>query len=280
MGMYSDAYEQYRINSERIDWSDDKTIASIVRIWLLSALAIIFGHPYIPWRLVLIAVGLAVFTANTGAGLAVRSHLTSVHWSEMLNRCRAPVDRLWKAWRIKSASQLLAQQHKLQNYADNEQLQYHSDELDNLLVVECFENQRYWAGMGWIPHMLSSERPPWSDGKGTRSMRPKEEYQEPGELINSGMAFESNLTADCVPVESQSLPAGVEWHWHPESIWAVDTEWAKGLSATSDSLLIDRDGWLYSDHKWQFQKKTSKRCLTRQRRWIRVAQGCPAASAG
>ncbi|KAI8823093.1 Peroxin/Dysferlin domain-containing protein [Fimicolochytrium jonesii] len=105
------------------------------------------------------------------------------------------------------------------------------------MVVSLFENQRWWAGPGWISHLLAEERAPWSDHSGAMS---------------------------CPSPDDYTLPHG--WTWHDDD-WRCDTSWGT----------TDPEGWVYSDHKWMNPTPTAGLVsLTRRRRWVRtMAQARP-----
>ena len=47
----------------------------------------------------------------------------------------------------------------------------------NEKVVKVYENQRWWAGLGWIPFLLKNERTGWTDESGTVNSSHINEYQ-------------------------------------------------------------------------------------------------------
>ena len=50
-------------------------------------------------------------------------------------------------------------------------------------IIKVFENQRWWAGLGWIPFLLKNERSAWSDETGTNSFSHIHDYQLPESFI-------------------------------------------------------------------------------------------------
>ncbi|KAJ3344157.1 hypothetical protein HDU83_005383 [Entophlyctis luteolus] len=76
------------------------------------------------------------------------------------------------------------------------------------IMVEVFENQRWWAGAGWTPNMLDSERSAWSD--------------------DSGLAKLAQKSPDSAP----PLPNHI---WIDED-WILDGDWAA----------VDEEGWVYT----------------------------------
>lgn len=88
-------------------------------------------------------------------------------------------------------------------------------------------------GLGWIPHLLRSERAPWSDETGQITRAPKELYELPED--------------------------GGVWQWVDDD-WRADVGWAD----------VDEQGWQYTDHVWQNAKnKAAMSSLTRRRMWVR-----------
>ncbi|KAJ3249375.1 hypothetical protein HDU78_003161 [Chytriomyces hyalinus] len=101
------------------------------------------------------------------------------------------------------------------------------------ILVEVYENQRWWAGPGWSSTMLVEERAAWSNEAGTLKLAEKSAGNAP-------------------PLENHV--------WLDED-WTLDMEW----SAT------DSDGWIYTDHNWMHASSSAAiTSLTRRRRWIRA----------
>jgi hypothetical protein len=104
---------------------------------------------------------------------------------------------------------------------------------NDLVTVELFENQRWWAGLGWIPFLLKTERSAWSDEQGTVSYAHINDYR---------------------------LPSGV-WEW-VDNNWKLDENWS--------SVGMDEQGWQYLDNSWQNPRgRVSFRAFTRRRCWMR-----------
>ncbi|KAJ3145659.1 hypothetical protein HDU86_000851 [Geranomyces michiganensis] len=135
------------------------------------------------------------------------------------------------------------------------------------VTVSLFENQRWWAGMGcssrkkgarmslfpvhsdklvhsigpgWIPHLLSQERTPWSDAAGTVSYPPPTEYQ---------------------------APQG--WIWADD--WRIDGEW---FATDPEGWVYSDHKWMTpSPH-------VGLASLTRRRRWVRTMLHVPKQARG
>ncbi|KAJ3240472.1 hypothetical protein HDU81_003613 [Chytriomyces hyalinus] len=124
------------------------------------------------------------------------------------------------------------------------------------VLVEVYENQRWWAGPGWSSTMLVEERASWSNEAGTLKLIEKSAGNTP-------------------PLENHV--------WLDED-WTLDMEWCA----------TDSDGWIYtwvtkirrlpfsfnrkmsalptcSDHNWMHPSSSAAiTSLTRRRRWIRA----------
>jgi hypothetical protein len=101
------------------------------------------------------------------------------------------------------------------------------------VVEEVYENQRYYALIGWTRKMLPGERYSWSDKAGTcKEARTR---------------------------ESVKLPNRDTWEWQNE--WTVDMSFG------------DNDGWGYASINFNnipYREKTFPAAVVRRRRWIRT----------
>ncbi|KAJ3204163.1 hypothetical protein HK099_001251 [Clydaea vesicula] len=96
---------------------------------------------------------------------------------------------------------------------------------------EFFENQRWWAGPGFVSKLLQGERKKFSDETG---------------LIEKQGFYET-------------LPSSIEWV-DPE--WNLDKSWSE---------FCDTEGWVYTDHLWKNPKMNpALTSLTRRRKWCRT----------
>jgi hypothetical protein len=115
----------------------------------------------------------------------------------------------------------------------------------NETVVQVWENQRWWAGLGFIGSLLRTDGFPWSDIDRT-IQRPSKDDME-------------------LPVE-----AGYRYEWvDPE--WKVDLEWKVGdvqaLSVNGEDAI---GGWIYMDNAWDHaDTKQGWFTVTRRRLWTR-----------
>ncbi|KAI8851536.1 integral peroxisomal membrane peroxin-domain-containing protein [Chytridium lagenaria] len=128
--------------------------------------------------------------------------------------------------------------------------------LDVVLSFECFENQRWWVGVGWVPHLLPAERPPWTDFTGTRAT-PKEAFELLPFRREQLISWKTEVPLD----------GGRRYAWEWDGNWYVDT---RGGGAIGE---VDEEGWAYADNFWKDWKnrKTMKR-VVRHRRWVRHAR--------
>ncbi|KAI8619860.1 integral peroxisomal membrane peroxin-domain-containing protein [Chytriomyces sp. MP71] len=113
-----------------------------------------------------------------------------------------------------------------------------------VVQITIWENQRWWAGLGWIPHLLASERAPWSDASGVRSHAHKDLFVLPA-----------------------SDPVAGAWDWmDPE--WTLDFEWTEEVDA--------KEGWQYCDHTWTSGRAVAGLgSMTRRRAWRRKMRFVP-----
>ncbi|KAJ3312155.1 peroxisome- protein [Blyttiomyces sp. JEL0837] len=128
--------------------------------------------------------------------------------------------------------------------------------LDVVLSFECYENQRWWVGLGWVAHLLPAERQPWTDFSGTRST-PRESFELLPFRAEQLLEWKKEVFLD------PSRRYGWEW----DGPWYVDL---KGGALMGE---VDEEGWAYADNFWKDWKnrKTLKR-VVRHRRWIRHAR--------
>ncbi|KAJ3017807.1 UNVERIFIED_CONTAM: hypothetical protein HDU68_011460 [Siphonaria sp. JEL0065] len=115
----------------------------------------------------------------------------------------------------------------------------------SVVVVMLWENQRWWAGLGWISHLFRTERSPWSDETGNIARPTKDAYTLP--LPSNGVG---------------------SWSW-VDLEWTLDFEWAT-------SGVDQREGWQYSDHRWENPRaKMGVGSITRRRVWVRRMRFVP-----
>ncbi|KAJ3196090.1 peroxisome- protein [Irineochytrium annulatum] len=215
MGMFCDVHAEVGRSLRLIDWSDEKQTTQIVKAAAGSALGVIVVVRLIPVNVIMLIAGVAAFFSNTAFFRAASTTLPPVIIKGLSDRVDSIREGIAAARRAPEGS---------------------------VVTVTLFENQRWWAGLGWIPHLLRSERPPWSDETGAIPRPSKETFELPA-----------------------NDPAGT-WAW-------VDPDWKADLGWTDQ---LDEGGWSYTDHVWAVPKgKAAVGSLTRRRAWIRQMKMTP-----
>lgn len=102
------------------------------------------------------------------------------------------------------------------------------------ITIHVFENQRWWAVVGWSERTLSSERDSWSDESGNNKQ---------------------------LPIFLQQPEPG--YTWEDNSEWKVAHNWCQPINT-------DDKGWVYYDNYWK-SPSTKPRIdgFTRRRLWYR-----------
>ncbi|TPX60999.1 hypothetical protein SpCBS45565_g07362 [Spizellomyces sp. 'palustris'] len=206
MGMFCDGYEDVKKNSKALDWSNEEETIRLLKLAVASMFGVIFVVRVIPFNYLMLLGGVSVFLQNTALFRAASTTLPPV----LIKKLQNQVDNIREAIR------------EARRTGDG-----------SVVTVTLFENQRWWAGLGWIPHLLRSERGPWSDETGQITRSPKELFELPED--------------------------GGVWQWMDED-WRLDVGWAD----------VDDQGWQYTDHVWANAKsKAAMSSLTRRRMWVR-----------
>ncbi|KAJ3108366.1 hypothetical protein HDU97_001491 [Phlyctochytrium planicorne] len=214
MGMFCDIHGEISRNAKILDWSDERETLMALKVAAGSAFAVVFLIWLIPFNVILLVGGVAAFFSNTAFFRAASTTLP-------------PAIMKGLADRVDSIREGIAAARK-------------SPE-GSVVTVTIYENQRWWAGLGWIPHLLRSERAPWSDDTGAIPRPSKEQFELPA-----------------------NDPAGA-WTW-VDADWRVDRGWTE----------VDENGWCYTDHVWAVPKdRAAIGSLTRRRAWIRQMKVTP-----
>lgn len=128
MGEMSDLYDLIASNSHFVDWSSEAETMRVFQGILVSLLLMAIGLWFIPLNLVFLVGGVGMFLLNTRfAKFVVKEmmpQVTEIGQSQM-----------------KSAVQWYAQIEK------------RLDDQANVKEQSLYENQRWWAGSGFIPHV-------------------------------------------------------------------------------------------------------------------------------
>ncbi|KAJ3024352.1 hypothetical protein HKX48_000027 [Thoreauomyces humboldtii] len=217
MGMFCEGYEDVKKSSKVLDWSNEEETIHVLKVAVASMFGVIVVVRMIPFNYIMLLGGVAVFLQNTALFRAASTTLPPV----LMKKLQSQVDSIREAIR------------EARKAGDG-----------SFVTVTLFENQRWWAGLGWIPHLLRSERGPWSDETGQITRAAKEDFQ---------------------------LPQEGEWQWADDA-WRLDVGWSD----------VDEQGWKYTDHSWENGKtKAAMSSLTRRRMWVRKMRLLkPAANAG
>ncbi|KAJ3020360.1 peroxisome- protein [Thoreauomyces humboldtii] len=141
-----------------------------------------------------------------------------------------------------------------------------------VLSFETFENQRWWVGVGWVPHLLPTERGAWTDHAGQKNL-PKSGFDLPefrqSQLENVTGAATSDDQSSSASSPAPDLPLDTNGHRYA---WDWDGPWHIDMYGSANGT-TDDDGWEYGDNFWTGWKrrKTLKR-VVRRRRWVRLAR--------
>ncbi|KAJ3179481.1 peroxisome- protein [Gaertneriomyces sp. JEL0708] len=205
MGMFCDLHDDIKKSAKSLDWSDEELTLWVLKMAVASMAGVLFVVKVVPLNYIMLVAGVSVLLHNTALFRAASTTLPPV----LIKKLQNQVDNIREAIR------------EARRKGDG-----------SVVVVSLFENQRWWAGLGWIPHLLRSERGPWSDETGQIVRPPKEMY---------------------------ALPDDGVWEWVDEE-WRLDVGWAE----------VDEHGWRYTDHVWQAGKRrAAMSSLTRRRMWVR-----------
>lgn len=249
MGMYCDVYENLRLLNTRIDWTDERNTALVLQLTVLSTVIAILGYWFIPWRMVIMTMGLLAFLANTAVGLATQTLFIKYAQSNAI-------------FVFSGLQRMLGDRLKSIIGGDTAT----EGTPSTTVLIEVVENQRWWAGLNWIPHLLRNERASWSSLDGQLASKPMSEMLDPSEAIHMGMGVSAATNGD-LPRRLPSDLSTLAWRWVPGSTWTLDQTW---VTASNKQALVDEEGWVYSDHDWTLTKK-KRALLTRRRRWVRPA---------
>ena len=212
MGMVSDAYDAGYNVYKMLDWSDPDTTFNMIQILSASMVGTWLVLYLVPWNYLLLFGGVGIFIANTAVFKAASLTLTPV----LMTQVQKSVEKARAA--LKKAR----------------------DNGDAVTPVIIFENQRWWAGTGFVPFLLAQERAPWTDESGLVALAPKDLYELPDEKSDDG------------------IPR--KWEWADED-WTIDFTWAPAL---------DDAGWEYCNNSWEERKGyRAMGSFTRHRKWIR-----------
>ncbi|GAN02229.1 peroxisomal Pex24-like protein [Mucor ambiguus] len=231
MGEMSGLYDLVASKSHLVDWSSETETMRFFQGTLISLGAMASVIWFVPLNTIFLVGGVAMFLLNTRFAKFVLK--------EMLPQ----VAEIGQS-QVNSAVQWYTQVEK------------RLDDQANVKEQSLYENQRWWSGSGFVPHMLPNERGIWSDMSGTVELAPKEE-----------------------------LPAPEGYHW-VEDNWSLDQSgpWIDEILGIEVMVSPENGGWVYTDHNWENprngnnlinnqQSETSDdKSVTRRRRWVRKCE--------
>ncbi|KAJ3293946.1 hypothetical protein HK104_004102 [Borealophlyctis nickersoniae] len=205
MGIYFEMYEAFEQTATLLSWSNPADTIQALKLTILSIFVVLLTVSFVPIRYLFLVGGVSIFLYNIAL---VRSLLTTVP-AAVLEKLQHSVERV---------------KEKMDGNG------IVGAEEDKSRAVVLFENQRWWAGLGWIHYLLTHERPAWT----TPSLQPS----PPKDLVH---------------------PPSASLEWADED-WMVDYKWAE----------VDDKGWCYTDHYWQLPRaKAGFSSVTRRRKWVR-----------
>ncbi|KAI8875648.1 hypothetical protein K501DRAFT_280165 [Backusella circina FSU 941] len=124
------------------------------------------------------------------------------------------------------------------------------------VIIEVYENQRWWLGLDWTTSLLASERKPWTDNQ-LQPIESKECYSLPKVSFSVKTSCEKDTVIKKTTIKS--------WVW-------TDHDWWIDMTGELESK-VDLNGWQYGNNSWDhFSSVTSPHTFTRQRRWCKRAR--------
>ncbi|TPX49351.1 hypothetical protein SeLEV6574_g01528 [Synchytrium endobioticum] len=213
MGQFVEVFDAAVEYSKIVDWSDENKTSLVLKMTIATALAALVIARLIPTRFLFMTVGVTPFLANTAFIRAVVTSMPALVVAKMMSYYNR----------------------------GKELFKMNSIPTGDAAVVGIYQNERWWAGLGFIPHLLPSERRPWSDATGLVEMADLKSYRLPAE----------------------------DWEWADDA-WVVNGTWTQ----------VDDDGWCYTDNGWQHPRKSpGVISFTRRRLWTRTMRRINSASA-
>ncbi|CAO3639489.1 unnamed protein product [Mucor hiemalis] len=230
MGEMSDLYDLCASNAHHFDWSSEADTMRIFQGALISLGLLCLGIWFVPLNIIFLVGGIGMFLLNTRFAKFVLK--------EMLPQV-AEIGQSQMDSAIKWYTQV---EKKLDDQA-------------NFKELSLYENQRWWSGSGFIPHMLPEERGLWSNFSGSIELAPKEE-----------------------------LPAPAGYHWIEDN-WSLDKNgpWMDDNLGIEAMVYPENGGWVYTDNNWENPRNGNSvslsetstlknKSVTRRRRWIRKCE--------
>ncbi|KAJ3125777.1 hypothetical protein HK098_008237 [Nowakowskiella sp. JEL0407] len=200
MGLYVEIYDWCGELYQYVDWTNEQTTRALLKFLCVSGLSLYIFFRLIPLNWIILSVGTSVVLGNS-------QDVKNVVWS-VLQLSNDKIDSIHQALNEKDYKGVVNGIFEVAKDAGSI--------LKNETMVKSIsvcENQRWWAGLEWIPHLHKFERDKWSDASGSTSYPPKE-------LIT-------------IPVTDGS---DLEWEWFGD--WKLEIKNGK----------TDQDGWIYTDN--------------------------------
>ncbi|KAI9312992.1 integral peroxisomal membrane peroxin-domain-containing protein [Zopfochytrium polystomum] len=242
MGSYCDVYDQIEENAEYVDWTDPVKTKQTLYASLVGIPAALAVYQLVPLNWAMLVAGSVVFLKGTPVWDAVVVGIPTM----LRDKSYSLVAAVVRAIPIPDAIGGVGSTSPMRpTTTTTTAAAAITAAQDATATAEIFENQRWWAGPGWTPHLLQGERDAFSDASGAAVARP---------------------TSDAEPPAGR----GPGWAWS-DAAWTVDFAWAR----------TDAEGWVYSDHQWGAPSdRQGVAALTRRRRWVRKMQQVAAAGGG
>ncbi|KAJ1336196.1 hypothetical protein BSLG_007513 [Batrachochytrium salamandrivorans] len=218
VNLYDVGYEFY----QGLNWSNPHRTLRVLGSTLVSMVCAVFLFWMVPLNTIMLWGGLGLFFANTVIIRAVGMTLAPVIQKEIERQIGTFKERISAACQVTSKEMTIA--------------------------VDIFENQRWWAGSGFIPFLMHIERSAWSDDTGLCRLPPKDLYELP-------LATEAIET----DTHGQKVKRTQVWEWIDYD-WSIDFQWTS----------VNSSGWSFSDHAWKDARaKPTLTSFTRRRKWTR-----------
>ncbi|CAO3662788.1 unnamed protein product [Rhizopus stolonifer] len=128
MGEMSDLYDLVASNAHHVDWSSEGKTMRLFQATLISLLALLFTLWLIPLNMLILVAGVNIFLLNTRFTKYVLKELMP----QLIHVGQSQLDGV------------------LQWYL---QLEKKLNDQTNIQELSLYENQRWWSGSGYVPHV-------------------------------------------------------------------------------------------------------------------------------
>jgi hypothetical protein len=137
MGLYCDIYDQVMLLMSKLDWSKPEVTKTSLRYVVGSIPLVILGYYFVPLNLLVLVAGLIIFVCQT----PLWHHLTFTIPMLALYKASVLATSFIRAIPIPDSIVNLST-----DTSDESKEGIRETILPDLLVVEVYENQRWWAG--------------------------------------------------------------------------------------------------------------------------------------